>query len=102
MKNKVYVKVYRVSGEVMVAMCDEEVLGVKVREGDIILDVNPSFYKGTLMDVEDAVKILDEATIANIVGENSVRLAVENGIVHKDSVIYVSGVPHVQLVKMRY
>ena len=99
---KMYVKVYRVSGEVMVALCDEEVLGIKVKESGLVLDVNPSFYKGRLVGPEEAVEALEEATIANIVGEKAVRLAVEKGFVHEESIVYIGGIPHVQMVKIRY
>lgn len=102
MKPKVYVKVYRVHGEIMVAMCDEDVLGLKLSEGGIVLHVNPEFYKGKLMDVDEAAKILDEATIANIVGRHAVEIALKKGLVHEESIIKVCGVPHVQVVKMRY
>lgn len=97
-----YLKVYRVSGEVLVALCDKEVLGSRISSGGLTLHVNPEFYGGELVGEEEAVEALKTATIANIVGEKSVELALREGIVHEDSIIYIGGIPHVQMVKVRY
>jgi len=98
---RVYVKIFEVSGEFMVAICDENVLGLNVRDDKgLVLNVNEEFYKGQLMSLEEGINILKRATIANIVGENIVKKAVEEGLIHEDSVIYVLGVPHAQLVRM--
>lgn len=99
---KLYLKVYRVSGEVMVALCDEDLLGSKFSSRGLTLHVNPEFYGGELVGEEEAIEALKSATIANIVGVKSVELALREGIVHEDSVVYIGGVPHVQMVKVRY
>lgn len=98
---RVYVKIFRVSGEFMVAICDEDVLGLNVKTDDgIVLNVNEEFYKGQLVSLEEGIEILKKATIANIVGERIVKKAIEEGLIHKDSVVYVLGVPHAQIVRM--
>lgn len=96
----VYVKVFITSREVVVAACDREVLGKVFREGDIVLNVNEEFYKGELVTLTEALNIIKKATIANLVGKNIVSKAIEKGLVHPEAVIYVSKVPHAQIVKM--
>lgn len=94
------VRVYRHRGEVVVAACDKELMGRKLREGKLKLDVCSSFYEGEDADEEMLLNRLRNATIANLVGEKTVRIATQHGLVNEDCVLRIEGVPHVQLVKM--
>ncbi len=75
----IYVKVYRVQGEVLLAACDEELLGKTFREGELKLEVKERFYKGELVEEDRLKELLDEATIANLTGERCVSKAIELG-----------------------
>ncbi|RKX44236.1 MAG: DUF424 domain-containing protein [Thermotogae bacterium] len=97
---KIYVKVYRVQGEVLVAACDEELLGKTFREGELKLEVKERFYKGELREVEELESLLEEATIANLTGERCIKKAIELGYVDKERVLYIQGVPHAQMAKL--
>ncbi|HIP74796.1 MAG TPA: DUF424 domain-containing protein [Thermococcus paralvinellae] len=97
---RIYVKVYRVQGEILLAACDEELIGKTFREGELKLEVKERFYKGELRDVEELEKLLEEATIANLVGERCVGKAIELGYVDKNRVLHIQGVPHAQMAKM--
>ncbi|USS41766.1 DUF424 domain-containing protein [Thermococcus aggregans] len=97
---KIYVKVYRVQGEVLVAACDEELLGKTFREGELKLEVKERFYKGELREVEDLKSLLEEATIANLTGERCVSKAIELGYVDPKRVLRIQGVPHAQMAKL--
>jgi len=96
----VYVKIFTVDHEILVAACDSEVLGKIFREDNIVLYVSEEFYKGELVTLTEALDRIKEATIANLVGKNIVSKAIEEGLVHPDAVIYVNEVPHAQIVKM--
>ncbi|AEH24380.1 DUF424 domain-containing protein [Pyrococcus yayanosii] len=100
MSGKVYIKVYRVQGEVLLAACDEELLGKTFREGELRLDVKERFYKGELVEVDALADFLKEATIANLVGERCVGKAIELGYVDEERVLRIQGVPHAQMAKM--
>ncbi|MBO8174684.1 MAG: DUF424 domain-containing protein [Thermococcus sp.] len=97
---KIYVKIYRVQGEILLAACDEDLIGKTFREGELKLEVKERFYKGELRDVEELEHFLKEATIANLVGERCVGKAIELGYVDKERVLYIQGVPHAQMAKM--
>ena len=99
---RMYLKIHEVDMknhiERIVALCDKELIGKKLRDGNLRLNVNPRFYKGELADtdsIKDAFKI---ATIANIVGEKSIALALKEGVIKKENIIRISGVPHAQMV----
>ncbi len=96
----IYVKIYNVQGEVLLAACDEELLGRTFREGELKLEVRERFYGGELKDVNELENLLAEATIANLVGERCVSKAIELGYVDKDRVLYIEGIPHAQMAKL--
>lgn len=95
-----YLKVYRIDNEVMVAVCDERYLGKEFSDGQAQLNVAEKFYGKEPAGCDEVVMALREATIANLVGEESVACAVSAGIIDADCVIYVADVPHAQLVCM--
>ena len=94
----VFMKVYNVDQETMVAVCDESCLGKEFSEGELHLKVTREFYGNVPADYGEVVSALGSATIANLVGKRSVACAVENGFVDPKDVIYIEGVPHAQMV----
>ncbi|KPU62239.1 hypothetical protein EP1X_09785 [Thermococcus sp. EP1] len=97
---KIYVKVYRVQGEVLIAACDEDLLGKTFKEGELKLEVKERFYKGELKDPEELGKFLEEATIANLTGKICVKKAIELGYIDEKRVLHIQGVPHAQMAKL--
>lgn len=94
----VYLKEIRREGECIVAICDKEVLGKKFEEGDKQLHVNEFFYKGELVSIEEGLRAMERATIANIVGERIVSEALKARLIRKRGIIRIQNVPHAQLV----
>ncbi len=95
-----YVNVKKVGGNVVLAICDSEVLGKTLREGKIVFHVKEEFYKGGLVTVEEAVDMIDNSTIVNMVGKCCVEKAIKRGYVHPQAVLNIEGVPHAQIVKL--
>ncbi len=81
----------------IVAICDEEFLGKKFEEGDFQLDVKENFYNGELASKERVVEIMKKMSCEdasfNIVGGNSVSLALETGIISKEEIGKIANVP---------
>jgi len=96
----VYVNIWKWPRCVMVSVCDEELLGKVLREGELVFEVNEKFYKGSRMTVEEALIHLKNCNIANIIGEKIVKAAIKEGIVHPEAVIKIAGIPHAQIVRM--
>lgn len=90
----------KVGRNVLLAICDSEILGETLREGKIVFHVKEDFYKGSKMDIEDAVCMIENSTIVNMVGANVVKKAIERGYVHPEAVLKIDGVPHAQIVKL--
>ena len=87
----------------LVSVCDTGCLGETYEEGEVSLDVTEAFYGGddaTEADADTVIKSLTRASVANIVGERAVTVAVEADIVDEERVLSVDGTLHAQLVWM--
>jgi hypothetical protein len=81
----------------IVAICDNELVGKKLEEGQRVIDIRESFYKGEEKNEEEILNILeeysgDDATF-NIVGENSVKIALKSGLIQPEGVVKIQGIP---------
>jgi hypothetical protein len=85
---------------VLLAICDTEILGKTLREGKIVFNVKEEFYKGARVAIEEAIDMITNSTIVNMVGKNIVQKAIEKGYVHPEAVLNIEGVPHAQIVKI--
>jgi hypothetical protein len=90
----------KIGRNVLLCMCDAEILGRTLREGKIVFCVKKDFYEGARVPVEEAVSMIETSTIVNMVGRNIVRKAIEKGYVHPEAVLNIEGVPHAQIVKL--
>lgn len=95
---KFRMKVYRVRGEVMVAVCDSELVGKLFREGSLKIEVKEEFYGTEEFEEKDVEEMLKKATIANITGKKAVELAIRIGIVDKDKILKIGDCHHAQMV----
>ena len=96
----IVVKAYRKGAELLVAAADECLLGKTFKSDGLTITVSESFYKGECCDEEGLVNRLQMATMANLVGEETVGIAVKHGIVDGGCIILIGGVPHAQMVRM--
>lgn len=99
----VYVKIHESGGEVVVAICDEEILGTRLidEEKGVVFYVDPYFYGGEKVSVEEALRILDRASIANLVGKRIVDAAIRHGFIHSEAVLYINNTPHAQFMVLK-
>ena len=95
-----YVNLKKMGRNVLLAICDCEVLGRTLREGKIVFHVKEKFYNGGKVSVEEAVGMIENSTIVNMVGKNCVEKAIARGYVHPEAVIEIEGIPHAQIVKL--
>jgi len=97
---EVFLRVFKDAKHTLVAACDSELLGETFREGKLKLEVKPDFYRGNRASVGEALAAIDTADIANLVGETIVQAAVQQSLVDPTAILHISGVPHVQIVRM--
>ena len=94
--SKIYMKVYNISNEILVAACDAELVGKTLREGEIEFHISKEFYVDVLGDEEMLKKHLAKATIANLVGHRAVKCGIEMGLIDEENILKIEGVPHAQ------
>ncbi len=97
---EVYANLQKRGKCILLAACDVELLGKTLKEGKIVFHVNEKFYKGTKVTVEEAVELMKQCTIVNMVGEKIVKKAIEAGLVHPEAVLLIEGIPHAQIVRL--
>jgi hypothetical protein len=94
------IKIYKKGNDLLIGACDETLLGKTFEEGKFHLEVKKEFYDGKRVTKEAFKKILDSATIANLVGDATIKVAIELGLVDPGCVIKIKGIPHAQMVRM--
>ncbi len=90
----------KIGRNVLLTMCDAEILGKTLREGKIVFCVKDDFYNGAKVNIEEAISMIRNSTIVNMIGRNVVKKAIEEGYVHPEAVLSIEGVPHAQIVRI--
>lgn len=92
-----YLKTHKSGTNLIVAICDKDLLGKKLKQGNISVDISEGFYKGDIASEEQIIEALANATTANLFGERAVACAIKCGYVDSECVIVIDGVPHAQI-----
>ncbi len=90
----------KIGRNVLLCMCDADILGKTLREGKIVFRVKENFYNGRRVAIEEAIDLIEDSTIVNMVGKHVVKKAIDRGFVHPEAVLSIEGIPHAQIVKM--
>lgn len=93
-------RVHKHPDEIILAVCDAEIIGETFRGGGLRIDVSRGFYGGDETTEEELLRAFGNATVINLVGNRAVELAVNAGIVDPARVIVIGGVKHAQAVIM--
>lgn len=96
-----WVKLHK-SSRTVVAICDENLLGKKFKEGIKKLEVTESFFKGQKLSNEETSNLMKYefklGSTFNIVGKESTKLAISTGIITKDEVLKVKNIPFTLII----
>jgi hypothetical protein len=95
---QVYLNEIHREGEYIVAICDQNLIGQTFEENDRCIHISEPFYKGKLVSVEEGLAAMEQATIANIVGECIVEKALAAQLIQERGIIRIQNVPHAQVV----
>ncbi len=95
----IYVRLHRGRDDIILAACDEEVIGRTFRGDGMKITVSEEFYNGELIPEEAFVERMRSVSIMNLVGERTIALAIENGHVDGSNVLQIGETKHAQVVK---
>lgn len=98
--NEVFLRVFKDAKHTLVAVCDTGILGETFREGKLKLEVKADFYMGVLASIPDALREINSADTANLVGNQIVEAAVREGFVDPSAIVRIGGISHVQIVRL--
>ncbi|MEF8801422.1 MAG: DUF424 family protein [Halolamina sp.] len=88
----------------LVSVCDAGLLGETFENGEVSLTVRESFYGGDEAEEVDADAVvagLQRATVANLVGEECIDVAIDAGYIDEATVIDIGETRHAQLLNLK-
>jgi len=97
---EVYAKLKQTGKDTVLAICDIELLGKTLQDGKITFKVTEEFYNGGKTPIDDAINMIKNATVVNLIGKCCVEKAIQNGYVHPDAILNINGIPHAQIMKL--
>ena len=81
----------------VVAICDSNLIGKSFEEGIKCLSITPNFFQGEEKTEKEVLEIIergsDEDYTFNIVGKESIALALKAGIIKEEGITRIQGIP---------
>ena len=85
---------------IMLNICDAELLGKKIIQNELNMNISESYYGEKLIEKEEATTLLKKSSIINMVGKETVSLSIELGVGSENGVKLISGIPFLIVFKM--
>ncbi len=96
-----YMKVHRTpKGEEVVAVCDRELMNTTLYREGVKIHIRGEFYGDHTVSADEVRKALVNADNANLMGERTVALALEMGLISRSSCLMLGDVPHAQIFRI--
>ncbi len=77
----------------MVNMCDAELLGKDVVDGELKIHISESYYGKQLVDKDEAISFLKSSSMMNLVGKDTISLAIGLGLGSESGIKIISDIP---------
>jgi len=95
-----YVKIHKSKDSTVTAICDEDLVGKTFTENELQLSITERFYKGDKKSIEEVTEIIKKSTNLNLVGKETIAIAVKLGLVENESIIKIKNIPHIQIFEI--
>jgi len=100
-EKKVVAKRYVVGDNVIVAICDVDLLNKTiVGEKGLKITLKESFYGNEPLSEDEVEELLKGVTSINAVGTESVNIVLKKGFGSSRSIVRIGGVPHLIFMKI--
>ena len=93
-------RVTNYQNNMMLNICDIDILGKNIVEGELHMNISESYYGEKLVEKEEAKKLLKQSSIINMVGKNTISMSIELGIGSENGIKTISNVPFLIVFKM--
>ena len=84
----------------MLNICDAEILGKKIVEGELTMNISENYYGERFVEREEAETLLKTSSIINMAGKETISLSLKLGIGSENAVKIVSDVPFLIIFNM--
>ena len=86
-------------GSTMINICDIELIGLKLEQGELIVDLSKEYFQQEIIEDSQAERLLRSCSIANLVGERIVKMALDLRYAKEVTIKRISGVPFLMIFK---
>ncbi|SRR5579872_1855328 len=83
----------------MLNICDSSLVGRILVEGELTMNITPSYFAERVVDEQEAEQLLKNASIINMVGEETIALSVKIGVGSSKGVKKINGIPFLLIFK---
>jgi len=97
---KFLIKVHKSQGRKIICLCDKNLIGKKIEDKDLQLDVSKSFYNGLDSSEDEVFNETREFSSLNIVGKEAADFALKNGLISKNNIIKIKNIPHAIVISL--
>ena len=87
------VKVSDYQKNMVLNMCDAELMGKDIVDGELEIHINENYYGKQLVDKSEAISLLKSASVMNLVGRETISLATDLGIGSASGIKIISDIP---------
>ncbi len=94
------VRVTNRQNNLMLNICDSSLLGKKIVNDKITINISKSYYCERLVEKEEAQNLLKKCSSINMVGKETISLSVSLGIGSHQAIKEIDGVPFLLIFKM--
>jgi hypothetical protein len=84
----------------VVAVCDRELLNTTIHHESLTVIITETFYGDTPATEDEVRDALKTAGTINLMGERSVGIAIDMGLVMKSGCRMIGSVPHAQIYRL--
>ena len=84
----------------MLNICDMELLGKKISNEKIDININKNYYGERIVETNEAKELLQTSSIINMVGSETISLSISMGIGTQKGVREIDGIPFLIVFKM--
>lgn len=96
----IFYKKINTKDSIIIILCDENLYGKEFKENNKILKINEFYLGEKVKDIED--NILENATVINAIGEESISLLIKKKIIleeDKKYIKYISNIPYIFIIR---
>ncbi|MCV0411327.1 DUF424 domain-containing protein [Nitrosopumilus sp.] len=94
------VRVTEYQKNMMLNICDAELLGKKIIQDELNIHISESYYGQRFVEKDEAINLLKQSSIINMVGKETISLSIDLGVGSENGVKTISGVPFLIVFNM--